>query len=313
MANIAALETLVDNYVQCWAPTRAQLQGALIENNDFGCEGLQVFRNAVKLEDFAHAEMTRLVVLLTRSLRGQINSDHYFLWSWAAHLTVRFGQHGMLGSSDWQPTFEAYVNLLLSTAKLTPGPQSQVEQSEVLKHANYHALNAISTKHLAAGPLGFALLEGTLRRKCSNYVATDGEILKEFHLPSRKDPHKVGKSLNRINQALELLEMKVATDRGRPVEELANFYAEVEKLYPSPPTVPDHIDSWRNDLLHGNTYWQVRNPIIANLLCLLVLDEIPAGDYDAYRSTKMAEDLTFMARTRETSGTHTIFPPHLLR
>ena len=42
----------------------------------------------------------------------------------------------------------------------------------------------------------------------------------------------------------------------------------------------DLIDSWRNDFIHGKEYWQNRTPIIANLICLLVIDEIDPSIYD---------------------------------
>lgn len=313
MANMAEIEKLVDDYVKCWEPMRGQLGSAnvIVEGNDAGCEHLQVFRSGVKPEDFTYLEMARLVVLLTRSLGGQINADHHILWAWTSFLVAHFSQQGILASHDWLSAFDSYVNLLLSNTMFTPGPNHTTEKEEILKHVNRHALSTVSSKHIVAGPLGFALLEGTLRRKCPNYVNTDGKIVKSFRLPSRTKSYDVGISLNRINLVLELLDTQVAADRGRPVAELANFYAEVAKMYPPPPDVPGHIDSWRNNLLHGNEYWQNRNPIIANLLCLLVLDEIPATDYDNYRNTDMAQHVSWLANTLPQIGG--VFPPHLLR
>ena len=76
MTRMLRVEQLVDDYVACWIPKRPRYS-SLYENNDFGCEHLQIFRNGFNLVDFNHDELSQLASLLTRELRGQINNDHY--------------------------------------------------------------------------------------------------------------------------------------------------------------------------------------------------------------------------------------------
>ncbi|MBA7500953.1 hypothetical protein ES704_03715 [subsurface metagenome] len=49
MVAISGIESLVNRYVDCWRKYRPQYTG-LYEDNDFGCETLQVFRNGYKIE-----------------------------------------------------------------------------------------------------------------------------------------------------------------------------------------------------------------------------------------------------------------------
>jgi hypothetical protein len=91
------------------------------------------------------------------------------------------------------------------------------------------------------------------------------------------------KQLNRINDSLRLFETYTVNDRGRPPEGLAELKKEIIALYPQAPNSDSYylIDSWRNDLIHGRKYWSKRVPIVVNLICLLVVDEIVSNVYDS--------------------------------
>src|SRR5207249_3250475 len=90
MVVMADVENLVDRYLACWAPHRSFPDpGGLFVKNDFGCEQLQVFRNGWSIYDFKQDEECQLIVLLTKSLRGQVNRDHEVLWSWCAFMARR--------------------------------------------------------------------------------------------------------------------------------------------------------------------------------------------------------------------------------
>jgi hypothetical protein len=64
---------------------------------------------------------------------------------------------------------------------------------------------------------------------------------------------------------------------------LAELKKEIIALYPQAPNSDSYylIDSWRNDLIHGRKYWSKRVPIVVNLICLLVVDEIVSNVYDS--------------------------------
>ena len=89
MSDISIIENLVDHYVDCWRDKHPKYMGTS-EDNDLGCEHSQIFRNGFAVEEFNHGELCELAVLLTRSLRGQINRDHKNFWSWCSFITQGF-------------------------------------------------------------------------------------------------------------------------------------------------------------------------------------------------------------------------------
>ena len=101
MTDLSIIENLVDRYVECWRKSRPQYTG-IYEDNDFGCEDLQIFRNDFAIETFAHHELCHLSALLTRSLRGQINKDHKLLWSWCAFTTLNYEEEvDLFADQEW--------------------------------------------------------------------------------------------------------------------------------------------------------------------------------------------------------------------
>jgi hypothetical protein len=89
------------------------------------------------------------------------------------------------------------------------------------------------------------------------------------------------------------------------------------KLYPSIDAraidVYDTIDIWRNNVMHGNEYWQNRSPILINLICMLIIDEIEPSLYDSQRSTMRAQ-IDWNTKTRSLAGLRTFwdfFPPDI--
>jgi hypothetical protein len=143
MTNISSIESLVDRYVECWKRHRPEYSG-LWEDNDFGCESLQVFRNGYQIETFSHRELCDLSVLLTRSLRGQINRDHKVLWSWCSFITFELRQQvQMLNDSSWTEAFRSLVNLLLVGWKEhVAGLQFLAREQEALRCVNFHTTTA---------------------------------------------------------------------------------------------------------------------------------------------------------------------------
>jgi len=267
MVNLAQVESLVNDYVSCWARYRPTYTGTY-EDNDFSCEGFQIFRNGFEIEDFNHDELSQLAILLTQGLRGQINRDHKIFWSWCAALPFVFQAHtGVnLVDDDWVMSFCNLVNLLL-----TPVGRGNA--------VNEHLNTVPMYKWQLAGPHTYSVLEGLLRRKNKDYVQKDGKIIQTFTITNPLIPTGVetlyaNTRLNRINKSLRCFEECVCNDRGRACIYLPQIKAEIAILYPSNQDVYDDIDIWRNELIHGEEYWQNRVPILTNLLCLLLIDGI---------------------------------------
>lgn len=92
---------------------------------------------------------------------------------------------------------------------------------------------------------------------------------------------------------------------------LEELKKELHSLY-TPPIGSDvyqMIDGWRNELMHGNKFWIDRVPILLNVICLLVIDEIEPAFYDS-QNTEVKKDLKWLAQTRNlVRAPWDIFPP----
>jgi hypothetical protein len=318
LVDIAKAEQLVNDYIQCWRKHRPNYSG-IYEDNDFGCENLQLIRNGFFLEDFDHDEISKLASLLTRELRGQINWDHKFFWSYCGFLTFHLREIDLFKDSNWQHAFASLVNLVLSGRKwnMWRGDKFANTNSLVAKFINSHLLETESSKWQISGPLAFSVLEGLLRRKNKNYVNTDGKVIKNFSVLDASGSARnlvAGKKLNRLRLSLRCFEQVVVPNRGRPCTCLVETKTEFASLYPLPPAmdVYDLIDDWRNDLMHGNRYWMDRVPILLNLMCLLIIDEIDPALYNS-KTAEIKKHMEWMQKT-QTQGPRPpwdLFPPDL--
>jgi len=317
MTDMSNIEDLVDHYVGCWRKNRPEYVG-ILEDNDFGCEHLQIFKNDFALEDFSHGELCELAVLLTRSLRGQINRDHKMFWSWCFFTAQYFRDKVQLfKDDDWFEAFGGMVDLLLAEERpLSVLPGQIGVATEHLKYVNSHLIAVGFKKHILAGPQALAVLEGLLRRKANNYVAVDGIVQKFFTIMEQGGTTTLngGTRMDKINDGLRLFNQLVTRDRGRPCLALRSMEGEILTLFPNAPNGYDLIEKWRNELIHSREYWQNVTPIVVNIICLLVIDEIEPYLYDeALPDIKRQVDQN--RRNREETDVVSswgVFPPDLI-
>jgi len=220
---------------------------------------------------------------------------------------------------DWVNAFRDVVNLLLSFSKrFLAGHHYLALEKRTLELVNWHLLQIELDKHHISAPLACAVLEGLLRRKNGNYVTKDGTIQNAFCVvDSNGNPRQFnkGKLLSRIDDSLRLFDQVVVNDRQRPCPALSLLVGEVASLYPQAGDVYDLIDSWRNDLVHGNQYWKDRVPVILNMICFLAIDEIEPSTYDASLA-EIAKTLEWGKQTVALTGHRPpwdVFPPDLGR
>ena len=318
LVDIAKAEQLVNEYIKCWKKHRPNFSG-IYEDNDFGCEKLQLIRNGFSFEDFNHDEISKLSSLLTRELRGQINWDHKFFWSYCSFLTFHLREVDLFKDSDWQHAFASLVNLALFGRKwnMFRGGQFANTTSVVTKFINEHLLQTELSKWQISGPLSFSVLEGLMRRKNKDYVNTDGRVTNDFSVLDAAGIERncvTGRTLNRLNFSLRCFEQVVIPNRGRACACLDEIKAEFTSLYTPPPAkdVFDLIDEWRNDLMHGNQYWMDRVPILLNLICLLIIDEVDPVLYNS-KKDEIKKHIEWVQRTRTLSPRPqwNLFPPDL--
>ena len=205
------------------------------------------------------------------------------------------------------------MNLLLSSnSQFVTGSELSDFESEAQKYVNWHLLQVKYQKHLLTGPLSFALLEGLLRRKNSNYVDINGKVIKSFKINFIDYGVDFGKKqLNGIDDSLRLFETYTVNDRGRPPEGLAELKKEIIALYLQAPNSDsyDLIDLWRNDLIHGRKYWSKRVSIVVNLICLLVVDEIVSNVYDSNLDVQHNLEQESLSSSRNMLSISTKFAP----
>lgn len=283
MHDMTAIEDLVNRYVDCWQEKRPEYM-AVLEDNNFGCEHLQIFRNVFNIEDFSHEELCEMAVLLTRSLKGQINRDHKIFWSWCSFLTQYFHkQVSLFKDVDWVDAFGSLLDLMLAAERPLSNIPVIPATTERLKYVNKHLIAVCFKKHALAGAQSFAVLEGLLRRKASDYVDIDGKVQKYFTIMEpggEKKQINAGTRMTGINDGLRLFHQLVTRDRDRPCNMLRLLEGEVVNLCRGVSDGYDLIDNWHNDLVHGREHWQVVTPIVMNMICLLVIDEIEPDIYD---------------------------------
>jgi len=322
LVDMLRVEQLVNDYVKCWLPVRPTYSGEW-EDNELGCEHLQIIRNGFILEDFDHDELCKLATLLTRELRGQINRDHKFFWAWCSFLTIYFEKTvSLFDDRDWSGSFRDLTNLVLSAQRRFPaGPVYHKYLTRALGYVNSHLLETRLNKYQIAGPLTFSVLEGLLRRKNKDYVNMDGSVKKSFSVSNPKsksgvktfNPNGRNRWLNRINDSIRCFEELVTLDRDRNCPYLPRMKTEIASLYPGGVDVYDMIDVWRNDLIHGKEYWQNRVPILLNLICLLIIDEIEPSLYNAQKAD-MKRKIELNSKSRALTGIRApwnVFPPDI--
>jgi hypothetical protein len=309
------VEQIVDDYLKCWsARIGPGTHISLWENNDFGCEHLQIFRSGFNIVDFSHDEISQLAALLSRELRAQINHDHYLFWAFCAFLTIQF-EHDVALFSDpnWRRSFLDLTNLILSSWAVPPRDYAfdkwNIQRSQFV---NYHLIEACMNKWSISNPLVFAVLEGLLRRKNRKYMDEKGEVITPFNVLDSDGSTKQynrNRRVNRLDDSLRCFEQKTVPKRGRTCPYLTQFQNEFTRLYPSG-NVYDTIDDWRNDYMHGNKYWRSRSPILVNLICMLTIDEIEPVLYDSRRdSLRQIIQANTELLMRGSRASWLIFPP----
>lgn len=92
----------------------------------------------------------------------------------------------------------------------------------------------------------------------------------------------VNDSINRIHILMKIFEdLTIPLNRSsRHCLGLKEFKIESKIFTPNLTDLGNFLDLNRNNLLHGNEYWQSTIPLIMNLICLLLIDCFMPSDYN---------------------------------
>lgn len=274
-----------------------------------------IFLGGFDIEKLTHEELSSLGWLLTRETQMTINRDHFSFWSWCVNVIEYCRVDGSIPVSSWIRQDLDLKDGLVNLVNLLIAPSYS---TDLLRKTNAHVENIIRCAYMIAGPLSFAVLEGLIRRKNSHYLDKAGVVYNPFPeydytgkkigtqgIKGRKgSPNRI----NRIHIPLRLFEYNTSiTIRQRPCIGLGEIKNEIQKQYSlSNKDAFNLIDEWRNDLVHGNSYWQKIVSIILNLICLLFIDEIDSQSY-----TKFLPQFQHFAEWNKTnlySAKDTIYP-----
>jgi hypothetical protein len=114
-------------------------------------------------------------------------------------------------------------------------------------------------------------------------------------------------TLNNIADSLRLLIQYTIKNRDRKtILGFDQLNEENKKITTDEPDIYSLLESRRNNFLHGNQYWRSSHPIILNLICLLIIDEIEPYDYD-----NNLQLITEYFKNELKDFSHHLYPPDL--
>ena len=124
-------------------------------------------------------------MLLLKGLNTVINLDHQLFWAWAGEMLLSprstfFSRE----ESELRRLFETCIRAAL--AGITPPPESKEDwerQRELSELVEFNTRQLVVNAHLILAYLGLPLLEGILKKVCSNYVDYAGTVVAAFDVP----------------------------------------------------------------------------------------------------------------------------------
>ncbi len=286
-----AKEQLIRTLCDSWVNAAQQPEGGFAIGS--ATERYRLHRNGIRFHELTYSEIQTACtglsrVLLLKGLNTVIDLDHQLFWAWAGEVLLSprssfFSCH----ESGLRQLFETCVRAAL--AGITLPPQSneewerQRERSELVEN---NTRQLVVNAHLIVAYLGFPLLEGLLKKVCSNYVDCAGTVVAAFDVPAagggtRKyipnDPRKG--TCSSLRDLMFLLYQHVADP------DLRSRLIEMRDLLNGLDSTLDPFDllySWRNCSLHGQTGFPTIGGTLLNLAVLIAFNQIRA-DYERLR------------------------------
>lgn len=216
-------------------------------------------------------------VLLLPGLNMMVDQDHITFWSWMTEV----------------------VSEQVRARELLEGWPTSREDSELTRlwHLCYRAAAASSTAdwarmdvnareligggHTVLAYLSLPLVEGIGRRSCSEYVAMDGLVLKDFTLLSSNRSYRAN-GKRRCNSIGDIVKLTMQVGSSELASDLEYIERHLHEL-----GEPDDTDGWavlnrwRNSSLHGEASFPTVGGTLFNVAALMVLDW-----YDDYENTR---------------------------
>lgn len=236
--------------------------------------------NGISPPDVTYGEMRALGVGLTRVLLSPkmgtvIDLDHYLYWSWAGELLLE-PSRGIFSpeENELRALFEVAIRSAMASVRGSSGdPRTDRQMDEVRRLITpFHQQQLMENNHLILAYLSLPLLEGMLKKACSDYVAMDGTVLQEFE--GAKGTYETGNRCSRMKDMLVLARTLSPSESLRNDLEavgahLTQFQVSDEDAEPFAV-----IGDWRNESLHGETTHPTIGGTVLTLAILVGLSEL---------------------------------------
>jgi hypothetical protein len=220
------------------------------------------------LAGLSRDDTLRRLIVLTRLLRAEVTTSHYHVWRFCAEY---FDAHAA------DDGFAASAAVFFGT--LVP-PQTEIDAH---------------VRHALLGPLGFALVEGALRRWSGGYLRGDGSVLQEFTVDrTTYTPSDLGEvRCLLLGDAWLLQQQQLSRERPPVAQWFEALGTELLVLLDAEGRgLARELDAWR-EAWFGKRHVRNAVPMLANTLAFLVLAHLSDDDYADARALR--EDLAATA------------------
>jgi hypothetical protein len=216
---------------------------AMVEENAMPGAPAQITQPG-EIGQLAATDLRDMAPFLVQLLQAQVTTDHSLWWERVVSLTA----------ARWRGEEEA----LRALSALAP----RTIRSQLV------------APHMLAAPLLFSVLESALKGACAAYVRQDGTVLQPWNvpwnLPAPRQYQVGGPRVSRVGHLLTLFRTHFASLDSRNALDACEL--QLRALEAQAIVLDARIDAWRNELIHGENLWTARNPVIAAVLGVLLLE-----------------------------------------
>ncbi|WP_458743261.1 hypothetical protein [Candidatus Nitrosocosmicus sp. T] len=326
LVSLEQIEPLISQYIECWKTHGPRifdigdetLRTSYLSNIQTDCERNFLIVTKFEMHKLSYEAFNQMPILLLRTQKYQVNQDHYYYWSYAMDVYEYYKELALLPFFDNEISNRVKLLmgvLLLNDNSMFRGPD-RMKINAAVESLMPHLQKIRMDSFLIAAHLTYPLVEGVARRMLSEYMESDGKLKDNIPAFLSNDGKQVtvnSNRINRINILLRLIESKTSNIQLRNNMKL--FREEFEIVYITDPDLKcyDLIDEKRNQLLHGERYWEKFFGALINLLCLLVNSAITKENYEAqYEEIIKRINMNIQTKSRGfNSPWGTYYPPFL--
>lgn len=299
-----------------------KLAGDRVALNPGDDEDMRLISNGVDFTKLSLADLCASLVSSAQTVSpvksiSYTHADHIFVWSWCAQVIAHHdNEYFSMEEMNLRELIQAIVHAVKAHGHRVEHPnrndydfsmEGVIEFAEA-RNAAMEKVALPSTidqylqvKSHVVSYLSFPLLEGVLKKRCSEYVGLDGEVRKEFSISPVKDPIRQGKQVSSLAVLLFLYFELVANEFEKKyfsliVDHLKTFSTEKHPFW--------MIFDWRNQLLHGQRDHFVVGGVLLSMSLLIAIASL--GDrFEDIRVKRVA----LVELASPSTARTTLYPP----